>query len=202
MSQPDFNWEFEIPTWEQIYELLLNLAGRITKTGFKPDVIVGISRGGWLPARIMSDLLENLEIANVKATFYLGVAETKGDPIITQPVSVSVCGKKVLVVDDVSDTGKSLALVRSHLVERGAKDVKFVTIYCKPWSIVIPDWFEKETKFWIIFPWDRKENVRLILEKCMQKGKIVEEVKEILVRGGLDRALIERFFKEISEEKT
>ena len=91
--------EFEVPSWEQIYELLLSLANRIRKANFRPDVIVGISRGGWPPARIMSDLLENPELANVKAEFYLGVAETKGEPVITQPVSVSVMGKKVLVVD-------------------------------------------------------------------------------------------------------
>jgi len=202
VSQSGFNWEFEIPTWEQIYELLLNLASQIRKASFRPDVIVGVSRGGWPPARIMSDLLENPEIANVKAEFYLGVAETKGEPIITQPVSVSVWGKKVLVIDDVADTGKSLALVRSHLLEQGAKDVKIATIYYKPWSIVVPDWFEKKTKRWIIFPWERKETVRRILEKCMQHGKTVEEAKEALVRHGLDHKLVERFAKEISEGKT
>jgi len=76
----------------------------------------------------MSDLLENPELANVKAEFYLSVAETKGEPVITQPVSVSVKGKKVLVVDDVADTCKSLALVRKHLKEQGATQVKIATI--------------------------------------------------------------------------
>jgi len=201
VPQSRFNWEFEIPTWEQIYELLLNLAYHIRKTRFKPDIIVGVSRGGWLPARIMSDLLENPELANVKAEFYLSVAETKGEPVITQPVSVSVKGKKVLIVDDVADTGKSLALVREHLKEQGAIEVKIATIYYKPWSIVAPDWFEKKTSHWIIFPWERKETVRRILEKCKKHGKTVEEAKETLISHGMDRKLVEKFIEEISEGK-
>jgi len=192
--------EFEVPTWEQIYELLLNLADKVRRADFKPDVIVGISRGGWPPARIISDLLENLELANVKAEFYFGVAQTKGEPVITQAVSISVRGKKVLVVDDVADTGKSLRLVRSHLQEQGAADVKIATIYYKPWSIVVPDWYEKETSHWIIFPWERKETVRNIVEQFKGRGKSIEEAKEKLVRSGLDRKLVERFIQEMSEK--
>ena len=193
--------EFEIPSWDQIYGLLLDLANRVRRDGFKPDVIVGVSRGGWPPARVMSDLLENPRLANVTAEFYVGVAETKGKPVITQPVSVSVKGKKILVVDDVADTGESLRLVRSHLGEQGATEIKIATIYYKPWSVVIPDYYEKETSSWIIFPWERKETVRKLVEKCKREGKPVDEVKEKLASSGLDRRLVERFLKEIFGEK-
>jgi hypothetical protein len=191
--------EFVIPTWDTIYEFLLNLAERIRENGFKPDMIAGVSRGGWPPARVMSDLLENPNIANVKAEFYLGVAETKGEPVITQPVSVSVKDKKVLIVDDVADTGKSLRLVRSHLKEKGATDVKIATIYYKPWSVVIPDYYEKETSLWIIFPWERKEAVRNVVERYRSEGKTVKEARDKLVRSGLGSQLVERFIEEILE---
>jgi len=193
--------EFEIPSWDQIYGLLLNLANKVRKTGFKPDVIVGVSRGGWPPARVMSDLLENPKLANVTAEFYVGVAETKGKPVITQPVSVPVRAKKVLVVDDVADTGESLRLVRAYLKEQGASEVKIATIYYKPWSVVIPDYYEKETKSWIIFPWERKETVRKVVEKYKREGKPVDEAKEKLVKSGLNRQLVERFIQEIFEGK-
>ena len=121
--------EFEVPTWNQIYNMLLILAEKTRKNGFKPDIIVGISRGGWPPARVLSDLLGNPNLANVKAEFYLGVAETKEDPILTQPVSTSVAGKKVLIVDDVADSGKSLKLVKEHIIKEGACEVKIVTVY-------------------------------------------------------------------------
>jgi len=163
-------------------------------------VIVSVSRGGWPPARIMSDLLENPELANVRAEFYLGVAKTKGDPVITQPVSTSVKGKKVLIVDEVADTGKSLRLVKSHLEEQGATEVKTMTIYYKPWSIVVPDWYAKETSRWLVFPWERKETVRKVLEEYKNQGKPVDEAVEKLVQSGLSRKLVERFIQEIFEE--
>jgi len=194
-------FEFEIPSWHQIYELLLNLASTVRKSGFEPEIIVGVSRGGWPPARVISDLLENPNVASVAAEFYVGVAETKGKPVITQPVSVSVKGKRVLVVDDVADTGESLSLVRSCLEEQGATEVKTATIYYKPWSVMIPDYYEKETRSWIIFPWERKETVRKIVEKCKRQGDSIDEAKEKLVSSGLERKLVERFIQEIFGER-
>lgn len=193
------NFEFEVPSWEQIYDLLLNLAKKVLKANFMPDLIVGVSRGGWPPARIMSDLLEKPELASVKAEFYLGVDETKSEPIITQPVSASVEGKRVLVVDDVADTGESLRLVKSHLKEQGAKEVKLATIYYKPWSILTPDWYLKETRAWVVFPWERKETVRNIVEKYIAQGKSIDEAKESMIRCGLDRRLVDKFVQEILE---
>ena len=193
--------EFEIPSWDQIYKLLLNLTSKIRKNGFKPDIIIGVSRGGWPPARVMSDLLENPKLANVATEFYVDVAETKGEPVITQPVSVSVKRKKLLVVDDVADTGESLRLVRSHLEEQGATEVKTATIYYKPWSVIIPDYYEKETSSWIIFPWERKETVRKIVEKYKRQGKSIDTAKEKLVSAGLERKLVERFIQEIFGER-
>jgi len=193
--------EFEIPSWEQIYEMLIELADRLQRNGLEPDVIVGISRGGWVPARIMSDLLENPELANVKAEFYLGVAETKGEPVITQPVSTSVKDKRVLVMDDVADTGKSLRLVKTHLSKEGATDVKIATIYYKPWSVLTPDYYRKKTSLWVIFPWERKETIRNIVKKYEQQKKPIEEAKKQLVRSGLDQKLVDRFIREILEGK-
>ena len=192
--------EFEVPTWNQMYEMLLNLVEKIRKNGFKPDIIVGVSRGGWPPARVLSDLMDNSNLANVRAEFYLGVAETKEEPVLTQPVSMEVAGKKVLVVDEVADTGKSLKLVKEHIIEQGAREVKIATVYYKPWSIVKPDYCEKETSRWIVFPWEIKETVRKIVKKCKEKGKPVEEETAKLVKAGISSGLIERFLKEILEE--
>jgi len=192
--------EFEAPTWNQIYNMLLNLAEKIKRDGFKPDVIVGVSRGGWPPARVMSDLLGNPNLANVKVEFYLGVAETKGEPILTQPVSVEVKGKRVLVVDEVADTGKSLKLIKQHITEKGASEVKIATVYYKPWSTVKPDYYERETNRWVVFPWEIKETIQKIVKKCKEKGKSIEEDAEKLVDAGVPRKLVEKFLKEILEE--
>lgn len=194
--------EFEVPTWNQIYDMLLNLADKIRKTGFRPDVIVGVSRGGWPPARVLSDLLGNPSLANVKAEFYLGVAETKGEPTLTQPVSVEVAGKKILVVDEIADTGKSLRLVQQHISECGAAELKVATVYYKPWSIVKPDYYEKETRRWIIFPWEIKETIRKIVNKCRTQNLPVEKETAKLAKTGIRSELISRFLEEISEEES
>ena len=193
--------EFEVPTWNRVYDMLLSLAEKIRRNEFKPDVIVGVSRGGWQPARVLSDLLGNPNVANVRAEFYMGVAETKREPALTQPVSVPVEGKTVLIVDEVADTGKSLKLVKEHIIEQKAAEVKVATVYCKPWSVVKPDYYEKETSRWIVFPWERKETVRKILGKCREKGVSFEKEKAKLMGAGMPAKLVDRFLKEILEEE-
>lgn len=193
--------EFEVPTWNQIYEMLLHISDEIRKDSFRPDIIVGVSRGGWPPARVLSDLLDNPNLANVKVEFYLGVAETKGEPTLTQPVSVKVDGKKCLVVDEVADTGKSLQLIREHLIAEGAVGVKIATVYLKPWSIIKPDYYAKETSRWIVFPWEIKETLKKITEKCREKGNPVQQEIEKLVKAGVSKKLVKKFLKEILEEE-
>jgi hypoxanthine phosphoribosyltransferase len=100
-----------------------------------------------------------------------------------------------------ADTGESLKLVNSHLKKHGASEVKIATIYYKPWSIIVPHYYEKETRCWIVFPWERKEVVRKIVEKFRGEERTVEDTKEKLISSGLDRELVERFIKEIVEEE-
>jgi uncharacterized protein len=193
--------KFEIPSWTQVYSSLLKLAEAIKKSKYEPDVIVGVSRGGWIPARIMADLLENPKLANVATEYYLGVAETKQEPSITQPVSISVEDKKILVVDDVADTGESLKLVSAHLKEQGASEIRIVTIYYKQWSVTVPQYYAKKTCLWIIFPWEQKEATKKVVEKFRAAGITEEDVKEKLISSGLDKELVERFTKEAAEEE-
>lgn len=192
--------KYEAPTWNKIYIMLLDLADRIRKDRFKPDIIAGVSRGGWLPARVLSDLLSNPNLANVGVGFYVGIAETKSEPKLTQPISLRVVGNKVLIVDEVADTGESLKLVSEHIVEEGAREVKTATVYYKPWSIVKPDYYSKETSKWIVFPWEVKETVREIVKKGEEKGRSVEEESANLSRAGIPMVLVKRFMKEVSGE--
>lgn len=193
--------KFEVPSWNQIYRMLLNLADKIRKNGFKPDIVVGVSRGGWPPARVLSDLLDNPNLANARAEFYLGIAETKGDPTLTQPVSMKVEGKKVLIVDEIADTGKSLKLIKKHIIEEGAIEVKIATIYYKPWSVIKPDYYEKETSRWVVFPWEIKETIRRIVRKCRENGKPQDEETAKLVKAGISAELVKKFSEEILEEE-
>jgi hypoxanthine phosphoribosyltransferase len=187
--------EYVAPTWDQIYEMLLGLALKIRKSGFKTDLIVGVSRGGWAPARILSDLLENTHTANVKIEFYTGIETTSRKPIVTQPISEDITNKHVLVVDDVADTGESLKLAINHVLEKGAGAVKSVTIYYKPHSIFKPDFYSDSTSRWIIFPWERLEATKLLLEEARAEGREIESVRAILRRCAFDDKTIESLFE-------
>jgi hypoxanthine phosphoribosyltransferase len=145
-----------------MYNVLLGLARRIIKSGFVPDVIVGVSRGGWVPSRVLCDLLNAPVLGSIGVAFYTGVKEAGRGPKLTQPLTVAVLGKKVLLVDEVADTGKSLKLAKEQVMKEGAMEVKTVTMYTKPWSIIEPDFYGKKTSSWIVFPWETKETIQSV----------------------------------------
>lgn len=190
--------EFEAPTWNQIYAMLLSQAETIRQSGFKPDVIVGVTTGGLAPARVISDILEVTDVVTVGVKFYVGVAETRNEPVLTQRVSADVKGKKALLVDDITDTGKSLWLAREHLQQQGAAEIRITTVYDKPFSVIKPDYYEKKTRLWVVFPWDTKETLRKIVEKRSDKRAIEIETAR-LEKAGLPKQLLEKFLKEVRE---
>ncbi len=195
------NLEYEAPTWNRTYKMLLTLADKIRRSGFKPDVIVGISRGGWVPARILSDLLENPNLANIRVEFYRDVAKTGRKPVLTQGVSADVKGKRCLIADDIADSGKTLALVKAELLKQGAEETKIATLYWKPWSKTKPDFYEKQTERWVVFPWEAKETIRRIKNRHGGNAATFENEIAKLVNAGLPKPLAVRFLKETSESE-
>ena len=194
------NSKYEVPGWDQIYDMLLDLALKIRKSRYHPDVIVGVSRGGWPPARVMSDLLQNPNLANMRVEFYKDIGITSKKPKITQPVTASVRGKRVLVVDDVADTGHSLVTVVDHLRSKGAKQIKVGTIYMKPQSIFQPDFFAKKTRKWIIFPWERLEALSLISKEFGSKPNGASAVLLELKDTGMAPGLVKRLLRMIRDD--
>ena len=183
------------PSWDEIYDLMVDLGRKIKESRFKPDVIVGVSRGGWPPARIMSDLLSNPNLANMKVEFYKDIGVRSKRPRITQPVTSDVQNKKVLVVDDVADSGQSLRAVRNHLRRKGTNEIRVCTIYYKPHSIYIPDYFAKRTSSWIIFPWERVETIRLLSKKLERNnGHLASQIVGELKGSGLPPKLVRQLF--------
>ncbi|MHA1238574.1 MAG: phosphoribosyltransferase [Candidatus Odinarchaeia archaeon] len=179
-------------TWDEIYDMHLELAEQILKSGFKPDIIVGIARGGWVIGRILSDLLANNKTANLKIEFYIDIGETAEKPKITQEISVDISHKKILVCDDVSDTGKSLKAAVEHLKEKGASEIKVACLHKKSWSIFLPDYYVANLDKWIIYPWEIRETVRKIIAKMKEKNKTDEEIMVELNNTGIRRDILKR----------
>lgn len=186
---------FTAPSWDQIYDMLLELAKRVKDSGFKPDLIVGVCRGGWAPARVMSDLLENMNTASIRIEFYLAPGVTARKPVISQTIMVPVKGVNVLVVDDVADTGESLKVAVDHLDVCGAKAIKTATLYYKPQSCLKPDFFIIQTEQWVIFPWERLETTRRLLDEAEKGGKSLDSVRGTLTGAGIDGDIVEKLIK-------
>ena len=186
---------FVAPSWDQVYDMVIDLARRVKDSGFRPDLIIGVSRGGWAPARIMSDLLENANTASIRIEFYLAPGVTARRPVISQAIMVPVKGINVLVVDDVSDTGDSLKVAVEHLDAGGARAIKTATLFYKPQSIFKPDFFIVQTEQWIIFPWERLENTRRLLDEAEKKGKPLSSVRETLTGAGIEGSVVEKLIE-------
>ncbi len=175
--------------------MLLDLAQQIKKDNYRPEVIVGVSRGGWPPARVISDLLQNPNLANMKVEFYKDIGLRNKKPRITQPVTMEVVGKRVLVVDDVSDTGHSLRVVANHLRRKPVKEFRVCTIYMKPQSIYRPDYYARTTKKWIIFPWERLEAVHLISKRFKDDRTRVSSTVRALKDSGISARLVKQLLR-------
>jgi len=180
---------FEVPSIEEIYKYLAEIARRIKENKLSIDLIVGISRGGLIPARYLSDFLLIPEIKIVSAGFYLGPKQRMEKPIIYSPITEDLTGKNVLLVDDVADTGETLIEVQKHIKEKGAKNVYTAVIYVKPWNKAKVDFYIKETSAWVIFPWERVETAKQIsklkgrdkLQKILSSDKLYSEVANIFL---------------------
>jgi hypoxanthine phosphoribosyltransferase len=190
--------EYEVPTWNQIYEMLIDQSDKIRKTSYQPDIIVGVARGGLVPARILTDLLETPQVATIRIEFYADIGQPSVQPILKQPLTIPVNGKKILIVDDISDSGQSLKMAKQHLTEKGAAETRIATLYAKPTTQTMPDYVEKTAERWIVFPWEIKETLRSILQKQQGKRAANQELVK-LVKAGLPKQLTERILKTMQE---
>ena len=114
--------DYLILSWRDVYNLTLQLSERIVSSGFVPDIIVGIARGGWIPARILSDVLYTTSLENIRIEYYTDVGVRGKSPRITQPLSGSLKGKSILLVDEVADTGDSLHHAIAHVKSLGVDE--------------------------------------------------------------------------------
>lgn len=150
----------EILTWSDFAVMSRELAQEIADSDFDPEVLIGVARGGMIPAGALTYSLGVKLTDAINVEFYTDVAATLPDPILLAPMLDvdSIKGKRVLVVDDVVDSGRTLALVLELLTKFGA-EVRSAVIYEKPTTIIKPDFVWKATDKWIVFPWSAEPPV-------------------------------------------
>ena len=155
--------EREELTWALFGQAERELSAQIVASGWIPDLIIAIARGGLIPAGAIGYAIGIKAMGAMNVEFYTGVGETLPEPVILPPLmdASELPGKKVLVVDDVADSGKTLRMVMEMLRHEGldlgdetiAVDARSAVIYRKPRSVFTPDYCWRETDKWINFPW-------------------------------------------------
>ncbi|MFT3798517.1 phosphoribosyltransferase [Microbacterium sp.] len=160
MTHDDAPTHREILTWQGFGDATRELSRAIVADGFVPDVVVAIARGGLLPAGAIAYGLGVKSCGALNVEFYTGIGTVLDAPQLLPPdLDLDhLPGKRVLLVDDVADSGRTLALAVGMLADVGA-DVRSVCVYTKPGAIARPDYSWRETALWIDFPWSARGSV-------------------------------------------
>ncbi|BAU95822.1 purine phosphoribosyltransferase [Corynebacterium suranareeae] len=145
--------EREILTYEMFGTAMRELAQEIIDD-YKPDCVLSIARGGLLIGGALGYALGIKNVSVINVEFYTDIGEHLEEPMMLPPTpkAVDLSGMRVLVADDVADTGKTLELVRDFLGDQ-VEEVRTAVIYHKPHSVFQPEYAWRVTDKWINFPW-------------------------------------------------
>jgi len=184
----------ELLSWDYVRSLSETVAEKI-KPEFRPDIIIGVTRGGWVPAISLSDLLGVKDLLALKVEHW-GITATKsGKAELKFPLQTGIEGNKVLLVDDLTDTGESLKVSLKHLKEFNPSEIKTATLIHKSQSEFVPDFYaeEREEWKWLIFPWNLNEDLTNLIKRILDKKP---DISPIELRGEMK----EEFDLNIDEE--
>jgi uncharacterized protein len=143
--------------WQLFGSAARELAADVSADGFEPDLILAIARGGLFVAGALGYALNVKNVAVINVEFYTGVDERLDVPVMLPPVpsTVDLSGARVLIADDVADTGATLRLVRDFCADHVA-DARCAVLYQKPHSTVDCEYVWRRTDRWIDFPWSAR----------------------------------------------
>lgn len=152
--------EREVLTWELYGRAGRELAHAVADSGFRPDVVLGIARGGLIPAGSLAYALDCKNLFTLSVEFYTGIDTRLAVPVMLPPFlnAADLDDANVLIVDDVADTGRTLQLVHEFCVGH-VRQARTAVLYAKPQSIIEADYVWRRTEKWINFPWSTQPPV-------------------------------------------
>lgn len=174
-------------TWPEIDRWSDLIAEKVRSASWNPQVIVGLTRGGWVPSRMLADRLGTKHLAALRAQHWGVTATPSGSAELTEELATRLDQKRVLVVDDITDTGQSLQLAVRHVADRGAQEVRSATYLHISHSTYMPTYYAEEVARdawrWFVFPWNYWEDLRTLAGKVrasdgMPAKEVQRELKE------------------------
>jgi len=178
-----------VTNWNYIYGLCRNLSASVVESGYEPDVVVALARGGWFAGRMVCDFLGISDLISLKVEHYVGTARLADECRVPYPIAEEmVMGKRVLIVDDIADTGKSLRHSSDHVKEFKPADCRTGVLQLLFTSKTTPDYFAEflEEWMWVVYPWNFIEDMIDLITKLMTKERR-EGWNERSLKAGLKR---------------
>jgi hypoxanthine phosphoribosyltransferase len=174
----------ELISWNRFYALARHLALKVCESGFQPDIIVAIERGGYMPARVISDLLGVTNLTGFRIEHYQA---THREPVavVRYPLSVEVGDQRVLLVDDVSDTGDTFRVALDHLGGQASPtEIRTAALHHKVISSFVPDLYAVKVAQWrwIIYPWAVIEDLGVLIRALEPRPDTAEGIARALER--------------------
>jgi uncharacterized protein len=198
-------FECEVMDWDLFYELSKNTAEKIIASRFKPDFMVGLARGGWVLSRVLCDFLGVKDLVSLKVEHWGVTATPDGSAQIKYPFRIELRGRKVLIVDDITDTGESMMVAKEYVETMNPQVVKTATLRTIKGSKFTPDYYGDEISWrWVVFPWNYNEDMCNIVPKAAADGAPPEEVaRRLKVNNSLDlnASEVESILKEAKRRK-
>jgi hypoxanthine phosphoribosyltransferase len=169
--------------WSTYHQLAQKLAAAIFAHSPKlPDEIIAISRGGLTFGHLLSDLLQ-IPVFSFAIQSYTDLTQ-QGEMKITQELGRPIAGKRILLVDDVSDTGKTFIRARDYVKSLHPQEITTIALFYKPHSVYQPDFFARRTDRWIIFPYEVAETIKVITQNLQREGKTKAQTQDFLINLG------------------
>lgn len=173
---------YEYISWHRFYGMCARLHERIVASGYQPQSIVGITRGGYMPARILADFFGLMALTTIKIEHYHGLQKAPA-AVVREPLAADIAGQRVLLVDDVSDSGDSFDVALAHLRERGhPSELRTAVLHHKTSSTYQPDYFARRVVKWrwIIYPWAVVEDLKVLLDGLSPRPQTLTEAERRL----------------------
>lgn len=169
--------------------LSFQLAQDVIASAERFEEIVSISRGGALLARILSDLLD-LPILNIGLRSYQGIGQ-KGEIVVYQPLTQGISGKRVLLVDEICDSGRTFEVALANLKGLEPALLKSACLFAKPHSTYKPDFVAEATDQWVVFPYEWAETMRELKSLIQENIGVREQFEAFTKSIGLTRDQLE-----------
>ena len=172
----------ELISWPELQRLCLRLAALVRESDYHPDIVVAIGRGGFVPARLICDYLDIMALTSIKIEHYLSGSTKQKQAVIRYPLSVKIENQRVLLVDDVNDSGDTLDVALQHLQNFQPQDVRTAVMHNKLSTHCSVDYSARKiVKWrWVIDPWARVEDISDFIRRMTPMPETLQETQQQL----------------------